>query len=73
MSAASRARGLARAAAWAGHRVLLIEGARRHSLLAGAVAIDAEPVVVDVLGMLKAAIPDRLADGLYVAPALPGA
>jgi hypothetical protein len=65
--------GLARAAAWAGHRVLLIEGARRHSLLAGAVAIDAEPVVVDVLGMLKAAIPDRLADGLYVAPALPGA
>ena len=70
---APAALGLARAAVWAGHRVLLIEGSRRQSLLAGAVAIDADPVVVDVLGMLKAAIPDRLADGLYVAPALPGA
>ena len=30
------------------------------------------PVVVDVLGMLKAAMPDRIADGLYIAPALPG-
>lgn len=72
-STAPVALALARAAAWAGHRVLLIEGSRRQSLLAGAVAIDAEPVVVDVLGMLKAAIPDRLADGLYLAPALPGA
>lgn len=70
---AAAALDLAREAAQTGRRVLLIEAHGARSRLAGAVAADAPPVVVDFLGTLKAALPDQVAHGLYIAPAIPGA
>ena len=61
--------GLARLAADAGARVLLIESERSRPLLAGAVGLDARPQLVDILGQLRVAFRDEpSARGLFLAP-----